>query len=266
MTEPDHTAAQELMFTDSVLAGYLLRGVLYLLMPAALLLVLKRYRAARIFPVIVGAAAYFLAVRFSDLAAHVVGYSQPVTVRAVLAAETVCYFEEAARWLAMRYPVTDIRDVRAALCYGIGHGGLECWIRGAQMLKIWQCGRQRNSGELSAAAAEKLAGFADHPLALSLMDAAESAVIFGVQIALTLFLFRRMQESNFAKRWLLAAMGLHLCVNGAGWLSSFSGDPCLCDFVGITVGLAVIVFVCRCIPLRRCADEIRGLCNYDENL
>ena len=251
------SGTSETLFSGGALLGYFLSGTVYLLLPAAVFLWMRRYGAARIYPVIVGVTAYYLSVRFSDIFAHMIGFSQPAGNQAVIAAEMVCILEEAARWLAMRWQITDIRTTRAAVCYGIGHGGLECWIRGVQKFQIFHAGQQVNAGAESAFSAARLAAFADHPLWLSLLDCLESAVIFGVQIALSLLIFRKMTETHYEKRWLLCAILLHYLMNGSGWLASLSGDAALCSFVGIVCGGIVIWIVCRLIRIAECMDEIR---------
>ena len=251
------SGTSETLFSGGALLGYFLSGTVYLLLPAAAFLWMRRYGAARIYPVIVGAAAYFLSVRFSDIFAHMIGFLQPVGNQAVIAAEMVCILEEAARWLAMCWQITDIRTTRAAVCYGIGHGGLECWIRGVQKFQIFHAGQQVNAGAESAFSAAQLAAFADHPLWLSIMDCLESTVIFCVQTSLSLLIFRKMTETHYEKRWLLCAILLHYLMNGSGWLASLSGDAALCSFVGILCGITVIWIVCRLIRMEKCIDEIR---------
>lgn len=258
----------EIVFSSSTLAGYFLCGTVYLLLPLIAFLGLKKYHAARKYPVITGMIAYFLAVRFSEILAHMIGFSQSYAAQAVIAAELVCTAEEAARWLAMRYPVTDIRKTNAALCYGIGHGGLECWTRGIQKLQIFRSGLQLNNegigsfiaeqnAEQTAVIARNLQDLADHPLFLSMFDVLNSITTFSVQIALSLLIFRKMTETNYQMRWLFLAVILHFFLNGSVWLASFSGAPYLISAVGIMSDVIVILVIFRIIDGWKCLDALR---------
>ena len=262
------TPNQEIIFSGSTLFGFGLSGMNYLLLPAAAFLLMRKYRAARIYPVIIGIIVYFLAVKCSDLCANIIGASQSLAVKSLIAVELVCWLEESGRWLAMRYPVADIRDVRSAVCLGIGHGGLECWIRCVQKFRILHYGQQINSSGigsfLSGKAPERTAEitaalqeYANHSLALSILDSLESIAAFGFHIALSVFLFKKMQESNFAKRWLLAAVGLHYVMNGIPWLASLTGSLYVQDIAGILTAIGIIAFVSKTIDGKACMDEIR---------
>ncbi len=213
-----------------------LNGIVYMLLPVLAFLWLRRYRAARVYPAVTGAVIYFVTTRLSDLLAHLVGFSADYGTKAAIASEIVCVFEEAGRYLAMRYPVTDIRKPNAAVCYGIGHGGLECWIRGVQTLS--------------------LIGSAEKAAPLALLDAAESTVLFCVQIAFSLLIFRRIQAGFPAWRAMLPAVLLHYAVNGSGWLISFTGNAYLSAVTGIAAGLAVIFAADRIADLRESLREI----------
>ena len=256
----------EFVFSSRTLAGYCIAGTVYLILPAAAFLLLKKYRAARLYPVITGAVCYFLAVQCSNLCAHFIGFSMSFSQKTVIAAELVCYFEETARWLAMRYPVTDIRKTNAALCYGIGHGGLECIIRGVQKFRIFRYGQRWNtlgpegfvSGDAGNAAdiLAQMQEYGTQTLIVSLLDSLQAVTNFGFHLALSLLIFRKMNESNYAKRWLLLAILLHICMNTAGWLASFSGSKILCGMVGILTGISLTAVVFRFISLRGCVNEI----------
>ena len=265
MTPDEGTAV---LLSGGTLAGYALSGIVSLLLPAAAFLWLRYYRAARIYPVIAGIIVYFVAVQMSNLFGNIIGFSASFAQRTVLAAELVCYFEECGRWLAMRWPVTDIRDTRSAICYGIGHAGLECWIRGAQQLHICHLGQQVNRGGIEQffgsrtpeqidLFTQQMQIYADHSLFLSLLTVLNSLTNFGFHIAVSLLICRKIQETNGQKRWLLCAVLLHTALNGSVWLASFSGSEILKLCIGILCGICVIIFVNRMIGISDCFDEIR---------
>lgn len=268
--------ANEILFSGGALAGYALSGTVYLLLPAAAFFLMRYYRAARIYPVIVGAIVYFVAVQLSNLFGNMIGFSASFAQKTVLAAELVCYFEEAGRWLAMRWPVTDIRDTRSAICYGIGHAGLECWIRGMQQFHIYHYGMQINrSGidsllgsrtpEQIAAFTQQMQAYADNDLFLSLLNILNSLTNFGFHIALSLLVCRKIQETAGQKRWLLCAILLHLILNGAVWLASFSGSTLLTSCTGILCGICIMMIVNKLIGGRFLLNEIRYRMNPEES-
>ena len=261
------SGGQEIMFRGSALAGYFLCGTVYLLLPVIAYFLMKQFSIARKFPVLTGITVYFLSVRFADILAHVIGFSQPYSVQSVLAAEFVCITEEAGRWLAMRYPVTNIRKTSAAICYGIGHGGLECWNRGIQEFRIFHTGQQLNANGIGSFLAEKstaqasavaanLQHYADYPLYLCAADLLNSITTFCVQIALSVLIYRKMTETNFEKRWLLLAILLHYFLNAAVWLASFSEAPLFIHAVSILCEIAVMLIVLRVIDRQTCLNEL----------
>lgn len=264
----------EISFSEGTLFGFFFSGVVYLALPTAAFLFLVRYRASRIYPVITGAVVYYISTTLCDLAANLLGFSMSYGNRVVIATELVCVFEEGGRWLAMRYPITDIKNTRSAVCYGIGHGGLECFIRGFQKFKLFGYGRQINSrgldnfitgkSEEQVLAIEKqLRIYADHPFYVSLLDSLHSVTTFSVQIALSLLIYKKISETDNELRWVLTAVGLHYGLNGAGWLASFAGSDVFTNIVGIICGAAVTVFVFRQIGLRNCVYAIKHP-EYDE--
>ena len=253
-----------ILFSDSTLNGYCISGTVYLLLPVIAFLLMKRQRTAYIFPVILGVIVYFTAVQFSNLFGNIMGFSRDYAARTVIAAELVSIFEEVGRWFAMRYPVTGIRSTDAAVCYGIGHGGLECWIRGFQQFQIMQYGRQVNAegirsflaGKAPERAAEitaQLQQYADRSPLLCLTDLLHSMTSFGVHLALTLLLYRKMQESNFDPRWLLLAVLLHDALNAVSLAASLTGSALFTSFSGLLAGAALIWFVSR--KIRLCPSE-----------
>ena len=251
------------VFSGSTTLGYFILGAFYILLPVTAWLVLKKAGTASVWPVAVGAVVYFLTTRLSDLSACVIGASGDLAYKAAVSAELVCVFEEVGRYLAMRYPVANIKTMNSAVCYGIGHAGLECWIRGFGSLKIMSYGSRSldsftagKTPEKAAQITERLAELADHPLYMSLLDCICALSVFGVHIALSLLIFTKIKDTGLL-RWLLAAIGLHYFVNCSGWLASFAEIPLVRDLVGIGSGMIVIAVVCRIIGIKDRIGQIR---------
>ncbi len=259
---------EEIYFSDSTMLGYTICGAVYFLLPVTAFLMLRRNGAARLYPVIVGVIVNYVSTTLTDLFANLIGFSESIGNRTVIAAEIVCFMEEGGRWLAMRYPITDIKNTHSAVCYGIGHGGLECILRGIQKFKIFGYGRKLNSegldsfisGKTSESAdriVEQLRTYADSGIFVSLLNSLHAVTNFGVHIALSVLIFKKISESENSIRWLGFAILMHLCLNGFSWLASFAGSPAFSDIIGILTGAAIIMTVCRITGLKNVVYEIR---------
>ena len=217
--------------------GYAIMAAVCFAAPILVYLRAKRYDSAMIIPVIVGAIFYFLSTRMCDLTVWITLSEVPMSVKIAASSELVAVFEETARWLAMKYPVTNIKTSRAAFCYGIGHGGLECFIRGGIAIKLISQGR-------------------DMGLLPGVMGALNMTVNLGVHIALSLLIFKKMQEEKFLK-WLGLAILLHYGLNSLVFLISYSGSESFTGFAGIFFGVVLILIVYKIIDGENVLTEIR---------
>lgn len=258
----------DIVFSDSTMLGYIISASVCFLLPISAFFLLRRYRAAALFPVMAGALVCFLSTRACDLSIWMLMATAPMAQKSVAAAELVGIFEETGRFLAMKYPLTNIKKTCSAVCLGIGHAGLECFIRGAQTIKIISIGRtlsQKGTGHFTAGkqadeaenVLRELRSFADNGLILSLLDSLHYFTNFGVHIALTLLIYKKLFEEDFRKRWIAVAIGLHTVHNAAGWIASLTGIPWVIKPVGILSGLAVIFIVSRLISFRDAAKAVR---------
>lgn len=259
--------AEEILFSPLTISGYYLSGIVYFLLPVAAFLVMRRYGAARLYPVITGAIVYFLSTRLCDMSVTLLLASAPYERKAAAAVELMGFFEEPARWLAMKYPITDIKKPNAAICYGIGHGGLECWIRGVQKFQVAGYGQKlRNEGieafisgksaEKASEITERLRSFADNGFFMSLLDSVHSAAAFGVHIALSLLIFRKVIKGDMQKRWLVLAIVLHVGLNETAGIAQFLGGALTSDIAGIIFCVFIIVLVYKKTDGRQVIDDI----------
>ena len=259
--------AEEILFSPLTISGYYLSGIVYLLLPVAAFLVMRRYGAARLYPVIIGVIVYFLSTRLCDISVMLFFASAPYAQKAAAALELVGLFEEPARWLAMKYPITDIRKPSAAICYGIGHGGLECWIRSVQKFQVAGYGQKLSRegisafilgkpAEKAAEITERLRGFADNNFLMSLLDSVHSAAAFGVHIALSLLIFRKVITGDMQKRWLVLAIVLHTGLNELAGISQILGETLTSDIVGIICCAFIIAIVYKKADGREVINDI----------
>lgn len=259
-----------LTFSGGTLFGLALTVFVYLALPVTVFFLLRSRGRAQVFPVIAGAVTYFLAVRLNDLTAHLLLFRQPVGVQAAAALEFVAIFEETGRYLAMRFPLSDVRRSRAAVCYAVGHAGLECWSRAVQTVGIIGEGLDLNrygiahftaalSGEAARNITEQLQYYADTGLFVSLLNCVQIITNFGVHTALSLLIFKKLIDEGFRLRVLAGAILLHYALNCISWLVSLTGSRIFTSLAGIVTGTAVILLVSRIIDGRQIMAEIFGV-------
>lgn len=112
-----------MLFSTPTLLGYFLTGLVYLLLPFAACLFMRSNRALRVFPLTAGIVTYFVSVQLNDLTVNLMFPTLTIALRSVIAAVFICFFKETGRYLAIRFPLSDVRSSAAAVCYGIGNFG-----------------------------------------------------------------------------------------------------------------------------------------------
>jgi uncharacterized membrane protein YhfC len=259
--------AQEVYFSDSTLLGYGITGAVYIMLPVLAFYIMHRYNAARLWHVIVGVVTYFISTRLSDACVLLTLSSASAAQKQVAAAELVGVFEETGRFLAMRFALSDIHSPRGAVCYGIGHAGLECWIRGVQRFQLIGYGREIDrvgiaeflSGvtpERAAELTEVYRRYAEKNIFFSFLDQLTAVTGFGVHIALSLLIYKKLIADHPRFRWLAAAIGLHYALNAVSYVASLSGSLLLTGLAVLACGVGIIALVYRLINGREVADEI----------
>lgn len=263
----DITDTADIIFTGSTMAGYWLTAIVYMAVPVAAFFIMRGCGAAKWLPIIAGVIMYFISTRLCDLTVWATLFSAPFAVKQAAAVELICIFEETGRWLAMKYPLFNIKSSGSAVCYGIGHAGLECWMRGFSTFGLISTGSRLNregissfieekTPEAAEAAVKELQRLADNGIINGIADSAEVITNFGFHIALSLLIFKKMGEPKFKRRWLLLAIGLHYALNFMSWLASLSGSPLISSIVGIVTGTVIIALVYRLIDGRSIIGEI----------
>ena len=257
----------DIVFSDSIILGYCVTAFIYLALPVTSFFIMRKYNSAKLLPIIAGIITYFLATRLADGAAYLMIHAAPLAQKAAISTEIVCITEEVGRWLAIKYPLSNVNNSGAAVCCGIGHAGLECWIRGFSTFSIIGYGQTLNrdgitaftAGKTTAAAdsiIKQLTDYAENDIFCSILDWVHIITNFGFHICLSVMIFKKIKESDFKKRWLLRAVLLHYLLNGSTWLASFSGIPVLSKLTGIIVGAGIIIYVFRLIDGRSVIDDI----------
>ena len=143
-------------FTDEAIAGLVTESILMIILPVVLLIIWKIKTREKLLPVIVGAVtwflfaivlklapAYFLLQADNPLAKTISGN---IWYTMILAGVLAGVFEETGRFIAFKTVLKKYEHRRAAISYGIGHGGFESVYIGFQMFMMAVMGIMINSG------------------------------------------------------------------------------------------------------------------------
>lgn len=265
---------QELSFSGGTLLGYSLCGAVCLLLPPAAFMLMRKYKAASVLPVIAGAVIYLLFTRFNDIFVTLFFPRMPFSQKMLAAVETVALFEEVGRFLAMKTPLSQVNDSGSAVCLGIGHAGAECMIHAARAFRTVGYGLRVNSiglegflhGKSESQAevmAQNLKLYADNSLLCGLADSVQNITNFGFHIAVTLLIYRMIFVTDGRKRWLALAVLLHYAMNCIPYLASLTGSNFFASLAGIGTGIGIMLLVSRLIDGPSVIDEIRFPLTYD---
>jgi len=253
-------AMTEIAVSSTAQLGYCLTGIVYLLLPPAAYYILRRYGAARLLPVIAGAVMYFIATRLADLTVWLALGSASFAVKAAAAAELVPFTEEPARYFAVRYPLTGINSAGTALCYGIGHGGLECLFRAVDSFRsigILDKLTAQASGENAVQVTDSLRQMAEYSFPLSIAASVSLIMSFCLHLALSLLIYRKLHDQKPVK-WLFIAIGIHYANNVLGWLVSFVAVRAVMYIFSSLLTLSLILLTIKLIGGREVLEEIRS--------
>ena len=147
---------ENIHYTDEAIAGLFVQCAFMILIPIVLFIVWKVKTHEKVFPVIIGAAAWFLFAIILKLApAYFLLYADNPVAKTtsgniwytmMLAGILAGVFEETGRFIAFKTVLKKYEHRRSSISYGIGHGGFESIYIGAQMLMFPIMGIMINSG------------------------------------------------------------------------------------------------------------------------
>jgi uncharacterized membrane protein YhfC len=106
--------------------GFLLRALLETFAPLGIFLYLFRKHGGRIQPYFAGIIALMaIALPRKGLFALMIPKEEEWAIQIVISILIGAFCEEIARYIAMKYFLTEYDTVIDAVCYGLGHGGME---------------------------------------------------------------------------------------------------------------------------------------------
>lgn len=219
-------------FSSASQVGFALLGTVYLLLPVSAFLLLRKYRSARLLPVILGALVYLLVTRLNDIAVGILFASSAPAFKVIMASLTVGIFEESGRYLTMKYPLRYCNKTGDALSYAIGHGGMECIIRAVRAFQYFGYAGKFREGGLPAFTAnrtnaeaaqitETLRNISEQTFGVSLASCLGAATAFLFHAAMSVLILQAIQSES--KRQFILAIGLHILLNGIAYDFSLLG-------------------------------------------
>ena len=182
--------------STSIVVLVVIEIILMIGIPVAAVLVTRRKWGLPLSIVLAGAitfvASQILHVPANNLLARAFDLeTQPLIVQALVLGLSAGVFEEAARYVVMRFWQKDIRSWRQAFSLGLGHGGVEALLIGltmaltlANMIVIINAEDVAALG-LPEGAAEQVAAFWEMPLYTPLLAVLERVMAMTLHLALS---------------------------------------------------------------------------------
>ena len=233
----------EMTFSSPQMFGFVVRAILTIAFPFICMFITHKKFDGRIFPFVVGLIAVnLLVIPRALLRVTIVPDSGDFTMRLVLSSLIGAFCEETARFLMFRYMLKNYDTLTDAVCYGIGHHGMEvipsvsfCFDAVATGSKLNSVGLETMLAGLSAEEADALIkqieiytsiGFWEHTdVVLSWIAS------LAMQIAWSVLVFTAAYRQDYRKFY-FAAILLHVVANVLllNTIISLIGATAMCYF------------------------------------
>lgn len=253
----------------SNIAGMIFSLIVAWGMPTALFILIRRRWRADILPFFLGCGGFFLFAMLLEQLLHMVvlfragAFSQAIRdnlwLYAIYGGLAAGVFEESGRYLIMRFLMKKNLTRENAMMYGAGHGGLEAvLILGMTSINNLISSMLLNFGSLTEVLSEdmntqavldSLAPLTTLPAWQFFLGGAERIIAMGLQIALSLLVYRAVKEK---KSWYFfpLAILLHMLVDTVVLLISNQGSLALTELVAL-FGAAAIGYLAWVTVWRR---------------
>lgn len=205
----------EVTFTSAQLAAFFLRGLSTAAVPFLTFAYLRKKHGGRVYPLLIGAVTMILLAVPRALMRSIATQGQDSFLAKFLIADVIgAIFEECGRYLAMTHAMPNHDTPTDALCYGIGHGGVEILSTAANQFGFWMLCTQNNGRMLEAGSqlAEQMQTLSAQG-ALEVVDilfAMPCAVAF--QLAMSVLIFTAVHNEG-CRRYIPIAIGIHVLNN-----------------------------------------------------
>ncbi len=214
----------EMTFSSPQMFGFVVRAILTIAFPFICMFITYKKFDGRIFPFVIGLVAVNLLVLPRALLRDMlVPDSGDFTMRLILSSLIGAFCEETARFLMFRYMLKNYDTLTDAICYGIGHYGMEvipsvsfCFDAIATGSKLNSMGFEAMVAGLSAEEADALIKQIEIYTSIGFLEHAD--VMFGwiaslaMQIAWSVLVFTAAYRQDYRKFY-FAALLLHVVAN-----------------------------------------------------
>ena len=211
-------------FSPSQMFVFVVRAILTIAFPFICIFIARKKFDGRIFPFVIGLVAVnLLVIPRALLRDMLVPDSGDFTMRLVLSSLIGAFCEETARFLMFRYMLKNYDTLTDAVCYGIGHHGMEvipsvsfCFDAIATGSKLNSVGLETMVAGLSAEEAEALIKQIEIYTSIGFFDHADVVLSWiaslAMQIAWSVLVFTAAYRQDYRKFY-FAAILLHVVAN-----------------------------------------------------
>ena len=211
-------------FSPSQMFVFVVRAILTIAFPFICMFIAHRKFDGRIFPFVIGLVAVnLLVIPRALLRDMLVPDSGDFTMRLVLSSLIGAFCEETARFLMFRYMLKNYDTLTDAVCYGIGHHGMEvipsvsfCFDAIATGSKLNSVGLETMVAGLSAEEAEALIKQIEIYTSIGFFGHADVVLSWtaslAMQIAWSVLVFTAAYRQDYRKFY-FAAILLHVVAN-----------------------------------------------------
>ncbi len=214
----------EMTFSSSQMFCFVVRAILAIAFPFLCIFVAHKKFNGRIFPFVIGLVAVnLLVIPRALLRGIFVPDSGDFTMRLVLSAFIGALCEETARFLMFKYMLKNYDTLTDAICYGIGHHGMEvipsvsfCFDAIAAGSKLNSVGLDAMVAGLSAEKADALIKQIEIYTSIGFFEHADVLlgwiISLAMQIAWSVLVFTAAYRQDYRKFY-FAAILLHVVAN-----------------------------------------------------
>ena len=211
-------------FSPSQMFVFVVRAILTIAFPFICIFIARKKFDGRIFPFVIGLVAVnLLVIPRALLRDMLMPDSGDFTMRLVLSSLIGAFCEETARFLMFRYMLKNYDALTDAVCYGIGHHGMEvipsvsfCFDAIATGSKLNSVGLETMVADLSAEEAEALIKQIEIYTSIGFFDHADVVLSWiaslAMQIAWSVLVFTAAYRQDYRKFYFVALL-LHIVAN-----------------------------------------------------
>lgn len=211
-------------FSPSQMFVFVVRAILTIAFPFICIFIARKKFDSRIFPFVIGLVAVnLLVIPRALLRDMLVPDSGDFTMRLVLSSLIGAFCEETARFLMFRYMLKNYDTLTDAVCYGIGHHGMEvipsvsfCFDAIATGSKLNSVGLETMVAGLSAEEAEALIKQIEIYTSIGFFGHADVVLSWiaslAMQIAWSVLVFTAAYRQDYRKFYFVALL-LHVVAN-----------------------------------------------------